>query len=66
MLVNTYYLLELPATVVGVGFGLSFVAAAIDRLGFVSGWDWAIAGGDRYFVSVVASQHDCSFFQPFT
>ncbi|MBD0313567.1 MAG: hypothetical protein ICV86_12035, partial [Microcoleus sp. T3-bin5] len=22
----------------------SFVAAAIDRLGFVSGWDWAIAG----------------------
>ena len=44
MLVNTYYLLELPAAVIGVGFGLSFVAAAIDRLGFVSGWDWTIAG----------------------
>jgi hypothetical protein len=44
MLVNTYYLVELPAAVIGVGFGLSFVAAAIDRLGFVSGWDWAIAG----------------------
>ncbi len=44
MLVNTYYLVELPAAVIGVGFGLSFVAAAIDRLGFVSGWDWGIAG----------------------
>ena len=44
MLVNTYYLVELPAAVIGVGFGLSFVAAAVDRLGFVSGWDWAIAG----------------------
>ncbi|WP_445247349.1 hypothetical protein [Microcoleus sp. OTE_8_concoct_300] len=44
MWVNTYYLVELPAAVIGVGFGLSFVAAAIDRLGFVSGWDWAIAG----------------------
>ena len=44
MLVNTYYLVELPAAVIGVGFGLSFVAAAIDRLGFVSGWDWAMAG----------------------
>jgi hypothetical protein len=44
MLVNTYYLLELPAAVLGVGFGLSFVAAAIDRLGFVSSWDWAMAG----------------------
>ncbi|MBD1826435.1 hypothetical protein NDI47_09485 [Microcoleus vaginatus GB1-A2] len=44
MLVNTYYLVELPAAVIGVGFGLSFVAAAIDQLGFVSGWDWAIAG----------------------
>ena len=44
MLVNTYYLVKLPAAVIGVGFGLSFVAAAIDRLGFVSGWDWAIAG----------------------
>lgn len=44
MLVNTYYLVELPAAVIGVGFGLSFVAATIDRLGLVSGWDWAIAG----------------------
>ena len=44
MLVNTYYLVELPAAAIGVGFGLSFVAAAIDQLGFVSGWDWAIAG----------------------
>ncbi|MEG4092331.1 hypothetical protein, partial [Microcoleus sp. Pol12B4] len=44
MLVNTYYLVEIPAAAIGVGFGLSFVAAAIDRLGFVSGWDWAIAG----------------------
>jgi len=44
MLVNTYYLVELPAAVIGVGFGLSFVAAAIDRLGFVSGWGWAMAG----------------------
>ncbi|MEG5174244.1 hypothetical protein [Microcoleus sp. B3-D7] len=44
MWVNTYYLVELPAAVIGVGFGLSFVAAAIDRLGFVSGWDWGIAG----------------------
>ncbi|MEG4105224.1 hypothetical protein [Microcoleus sp. S13_C5] len=44
MLVNTYYLVELPAAVIGVGFGLSFVAAAIDQLGFVSGWDWGIAG----------------------
>ncbi|MEG4209871.1 hypothetical protein [Microcoleus sp. S13_B4] len=44
MLVNTYYLVELPAAVIGVGFGLSFVAAAIEQLGFVSGWDWGIAG----------------------
>ena len=44
MLVNTYYLVELLAAVIGVGFGLSFVAAAIDKLGFVSGWDWGIAG----------------------
>ncbi|UNU26784.1 hypothetical protein [Microcoleus vaginatus] len=44
MLVNTYYLVELPAAAIGVGFGLSFVAAAIDQLGFVSGWDWGIAG----------------------
>ncbi|MEG4811026.1 hypothetical protein QUA82_24955 [Microcoleus sp. F8-D3] len=44
MSVNTYYLVELPAAVIGVGFGLSFVAAAIDRLGFVSGWLWGIAG----------------------
>ncbi|MEG5042140.1 MULTISPECIES: hypothetical protein [unclassified Microcoleus] len=44
MLVNTYYLVELPAAAIGVGFGFSFVAAVIYELGFVSGWDWAIAG----------------------
>ena len=44
MLVNTYYLVELPAAAIGVGFGLSFVAALIYELGFVSGWAWAIAG----------------------
>ncbi|NQE33618.1 hypothetical protein [Microcoleus asticus] len=44
MLVNTYYLVEIPAAAIGVGFGLSFVAAAIDQFGFVSGWDWGIAG----------------------
>src|SRR6476661_4426286 len=44
MLVNTYYLVEIPAAAIGVGFGLSFVAAAIERLGFVSGWLWEIAG----------------------
>jgi hypothetical protein len=44
MWVNTYYLVELPAAVIGVGFDLSFLAAAIDLLGFVSGWDWGIAG----------------------
>ncbi|MBE9187165.1 hypothetical protein IQ270_21535 [Microcoleus sp. LEGE 07076] len=47
MLVNTYYLVEvpeIPAAAIGVGFGLMFVAGAIDRLGFVSGWAWAIAG----------------------
>ncbi|MCZ0899347.1 hypothetical protein ON021_05420, partial [Microcoleus sp. HI-ES] len=44
MLVNTYYLVEIPAAAIGVGFGLSFVAAVIDQLGFVSGWDWGIAG----------------------
>ncbi|MEG4964575.1 MULTISPECIES: hypothetical protein [unclassified Microcoleus] len=44
MLVNTYYLVEIPAAVIGVGFGLSFVAAAIDQFGFVSGWLWGIAG----------------------
>lgn len=44
MLVNTYYLVELPAATIGVGFGLSFAAAALLQLGFLSGWDWAIAG----------------------
>jgi len=44
MLVNTYYLVELPAAAIGVGFGLSFVAAALLQLGFVSGWAWGIAG----------------------
>ncbi len=44
MLVNTYYLVELPAAAIGVGFGLSFVAAVIDQLGFVSGWAWGIVG----------------------
>ncbi|MBC6435150.1 hypothetical protein FM036_35420 [Nostoc sp. HG1] len=44
MLVNTYYLVELPAAALGVWFGLSFLGAVIYELGFVSGWDWAIAG----------------------
>ncbi|TAE94028.1 MAG: hypothetical protein EAZ79_25050 [Oscillatoriales cyanobacterium] len=44
MLVNTYYLIELPAAAIGVGFGLSFTAASLLKLGFVSGWAWAIAG----------------------
>ncbi|MEG3898595.1 MULTISPECIES: hypothetical protein [unclassified Microcoleus] len=44
MLVNTYYLVEMPAAAITVGFNLSFAAAAIYELGFVSGWDWAIAG----------------------
>ena len=44
MLFNTYYLVEMPAAAITVGFGLSFVAAAIYELGFVSGWDWVIAG----------------------
>ena len=44
MLVNTYYLVEMPAAAITVGFGLSFVAAVIYELGFVSGWDWVIAG----------------------
>ncbi|MEG4286154.1 hypothetical protein QUB68_23775 [Microcoleus sp. A006_D1] len=44
MLVNTYYLVELPAAAIGVGFGLSFVVAVIYELGFVSGWAWGIAG----------------------
>ncbi len=44
MLVNTYYLVELPAAAIEVGFGLSFAAAALLQLGFLSGWDWAIAG----------------------
>ncbi|MEO6861561.1 MAG: hypothetical protein ABI180_08495 [Microcoleus sp.] len=44
MLVNTYYLVEVPAAAIGVGFNLGFVAAVIDRLGFMSGWAWGIAG----------------------
>ncbi|WP_293334514.1 hypothetical protein [Microcoleus sp. CAWBG58] len=44
MLVNTYYLIELPAAAIQVGFGISFVAAVIYQLGFLSGWAWAIAG----------------------
>ncbi len=44
MLFNTYYLVEMPAAAITVGFGLSFVAAAIYELGFVLGSDWAIAG----------------------
>ncbi|MEG4320058.1 MULTISPECIES: hypothetical protein [unclassified Microcoleus] len=44
MFVNTYYLVELPAAAIGVGFGLSFAAAALLQLGFLSGWAWAIAG----------------------
>ena len=44
MLVNTYYLVEMPAAAITVGFGLSFVAAAIYELGFVLVSDWVIAG----------------------
>ncbi len=44
MLVNTYYLVEMPAAAITVGFGLSFLAAVIYQLGFLSGWDWGIAG----------------------
>jgi hypothetical protein len=44
MLVNTYYLIELPAAAIQVGFCLSFVAAVIYQLGFVSGWAWTVAG----------------------
>ena len=44
MLVNTYYLVEMPAAAITVGFGLSFVAAAIYEFGFVLGSDWVIAG----------------------
>ncbi|WP_293127885.1 hypothetical protein [Microcoleus sp. bin38.metabat.b11b12b14.051] len=44
MLVNTYYLVELPAAAIAVGFGLTFVCAVIYELGFLSGWTWAIAG----------------------
>ncbi|PSB38979.1 hypothetical protein C7B69_02720 [filamentous cyanobacterium Phorm 46] len=44
MLVNTYYLVEMPAAAITVGFGLSFAAATIYELGFVLGWDWAVAG----------------------
>ncbi|MCC3428755.1 MAG: hypothetical protein JGK08_01365 [Microcoleus sp. PH2017_04_SCI_O_A] len=44
MFVNTYYLIEQPAAAIQVGFGLSFVAAVIYQLGFLSGWAWGIAG----------------------
>ncbi len=44
MLVNTYYLVEMPAAAIGVGFGLSFAATSLLQLGFVSGWAWGIAG----------------------
>ncbi len=44
MLVNTYFLVEMPAAAITVGFGLSFVAAAIYEFGFVLVSDWAIAG----------------------
>jgi hypothetical protein len=44
MFVNTYYLIEQPAAAIGVGFGLSFAAASLLQLGFLSGWAWGIAG----------------------
>ena len=44
MLVNTYYLVEMPAAAITVGFGLSFLAAVIYQLSFLSGCDWGIAG----------------------
>jgi hypothetical protein len=42
MLVNTYFLLKMPAAAITVGFGLGFAAAAIFQLGYLSGWDWGI------------------------
>jgi hypothetical protein len=44
MPVNTYYLVEQLAAAITVGFGLSFAAVALFKVGFLSGWDWAIAG----------------------
>jgi hypothetical protein len=44
MLVNTAFLVEMPAAAITVGFSLSFVAAVIYQFGFLSGWDWVIAG----------------------
>lgn len=44
MLVNTHFLVEMPAAAITVGFGLSFVTVAIFKLGYLSGWDWGIAG----------------------
>ncbi|WP_293225163.1 hypothetical protein [Microcoleus sp. PH2017_16_JOR_D_A] len=44
MFVNTYYLIEQPAAAIQVGFGLSFAAASLLQLGFLSGWAWGIAG----------------------
>ncbi|MGL5058749.1 MAG: hypothetical protein ACRC62_02115 [Microcoleus sp.] len=43
MSVNTYYLVEPPAAAITVGFSLSFATVALLKLGFLSGWDWAIA-----------------------
>lgn len=44
MSVNTYYLATPPAAAITVGFGLSFATVALLKLGFLSGWDWLIAG----------------------
>ena len=44
MSVNTYFLVEMPAAAISVGFGLSFAATAIYESGFLSGWDWGIVG----------------------
>lgn len=44
MSVNTYYLVEQPAAAITVGFCLICAAVALLKMGFLSGWDWAIAG----------------------
>ncbi len=49
MFVNTYYLVEMSAAAITVGFNLSFLAAAIYQLSFLSGWDWGIAGAIALF-----------------
>ncbi|NJS42065.1 hypothetical protein HC766_07490 [Candidatus Gracilibacteria bacterium] len=44
MSINTYYLVEQPAAGITVGFGFGFATLVLLKLGFLSNWDWAIAG----------------------